>query len=197
MIIWGSYVINKTLGHGEFYCPNCKIRRNYSHLLPRKWGHLYWIPLFPMQDFDSYVECGTCSKKYNEAALRYDPERQAALQNQNLSILISQAIAIVARATGQRPSIELIADNIKSLLKTEPSLDSIKSTISNDDRDAGLKQIADYANGLTTRGKELVLRAAIDSKVMSLGGRAAAMAVGTNLGLSAAHINGILSETAD
>src|SRR5690242_1328968 len=110
MIVWGSYVMKKNLGRGEFYCPNCKTRRSYTHLKPRKWGHLYWIPLIPLDEFDSYVECGSCSKAYAEAVLQYDPEKEAKLLDERLCVLISQVFQILTRASGQGPSVEVIAD---------------------------------------------------------------------------------------
>ncbi|EYD77745.1 hypothetical protein Rumeso_00661 [Rubellimicrobium mesophilum DSM 19309] len=52
MIVWGSYVRKKVVGTGEFHCPGCGQQRDYKLQRPKKWGHLYWIPLIPMQEFD-------------------------------------------------------------------------------------------------------------------------------------------------
>jgi len=52
MIIWGTYVTKKIVSTGQFYCPRCANHRSYKLRRPKKWGHLYWIPIIPMEEFD-------------------------------------------------------------------------------------------------------------------------------------------------
>jgi hypothetical protein len=37
----------------------------------KKWGHLYWIPILPMDELGSYVECSGCSGQYKAEVLEY------------------------------------------------------------------------------------------------------------------------------
>src|SRR5215831_823784 len=75
MIIWGTYVTKKIVSTGQFYCPRCANHRSYKLRRPKKWGHLYWIRIIPMQEFDRYVECDGCKGAYQEIVLRHDPAR--------------------------------------------------------------------------------------------------------------------------
>lgn len=194
VIIWGTYVTKKELSAGQFYCPNCKSKKAYSLRRPRKWGHLYWIPIIPMEDFDPYVECSGCSKTYNEVVLQHDPEKDAQELDRQLSVLITHALAMTASANGERPSVEYIADWIAKLIGVQPSLDEIRRTMLANDREAALQHIKTYSPGLTSKGKEMVLLAAVGNRKLSEDTLYVAKQLGTSLGMTDAHVRGVLAE---
>jgi hypothetical protein len=78
MIIWGTKYLDKIEREGEFYCPSCQTRRPFRLWKKRRWGHLYWIPLFPGKFVGSWVKCGACSKEFDQKILSYDPDKQRA-----------------------------------------------------------------------------------------------------------------------
>jgi hypothetical protein len=70
MIIYGTTVIRRTMGEGQFNCPNCGGTHPYRHRKPTQFFTLYFIPLIPMgSGGEEYVECRTCSGAYTLGVL--------------------------------------------------------------------------------------------------------------------------------
>ena len=193
MIIWGSYVIRKTLGNGDYYCPNCATHRKYTLRKPRRWGHLYWIPLFVMEEFESYVECDTCKKAYREVVLQHDPVREQQQLESTLTTIITQTMALMAKARGEPPSIDKAASAIQALVRIEPPRHAIEAASLIVDREAALQNIAHHADILTTSGKEQLLSAAIAGAPLAERPLALAAQIGASLGMSPAHVQGVLA----
>ncbi len=199
MIIWGSYVTKKIIETGKFYCPGCTQHRTYNLRRPKKWGHLYWIPLIPMEEFERYVECTTCNKAWNEAALKHDPVREQRERDERLATMIAQTMALMSQENGL--SMRLageIAAATRSLVGVEVTPEATFAIVS---KTTGAQQIlsnvAENADYLTDRGKELVLQAAISvARIQPLddGGRALAVAIGQHLKMTSAHVTGVLAE---
>jgi hypothetical protein len=78
-IVWGSKIIEKKLGQGVFFCPDCYKETTYSHIKLQKWFTLYWIPLFPTKTLDTVVKCDKCTTMYKERIL--DIQAAAAVGN--------------------------------------------------------------------------------------------------------------------
>ena len=121
MIIWGTYVTKKVISIGQFYCPGCNNHRNYKLRRPKKWGHLYWIPLIPMDEFERYVECEACNGAYREVVLQHDPIRAQRELEQNLSGMLCQLMSLVA---GEKNGVsvrlsDLIAASVRDIVKVE------------------------------------------------------------------------------
>src|SRR5262245_25179477 len=102
MIIFGSYVREKVIKTGDFYCPNCQDYRIYKLVEPRKWGHLYWLPLIPMEEFDIYAKCNSCTRQYRPAVLEYDPIRARQEATTGVIALVSQVMTMIADARGEQ-----------------------------------------------------------------------------------------------
>ena len=64
MIIFGTYVIHKTLGEGHFGCPQCLGVTSYRIRRGRWFFHILFIPLIPMKRTAPFVECLTCKGKW-------------------------------------------------------------------------------------------------------------------------------------
>lgn len=196
MIIWGSYVMNKVVKSGNFHCPNCNTQQPYQLLLPRKWGHLYWIPLIPMENFDQHVACGKCQKTYKEVVLDYDPVGDKLKFNTAMSKMIGHAMTLMATAANLQTSPDRVALTIKQILGTEPEPMVLAQSLAPVEPQAALEIIKQNANGLNPVGKEMLLRAALSGVDFSQATRARAQDIGTGLGMTPAHINGVLAEVA-
>jgi hypothetical protein len=59
IIIFGSKVRYKTLSTGQFYCPQCKARRDYELRQARNWFSVYFIPVIPLNQIGELVTCCT------------------------------------------------------------------------------------------------------------------------------------------
>jgi uncharacterized tellurite resistance protein B-like protein len=75
MIIFGTRGIRSTLSRGTFHCPICRLERSYKKKNLRKWGHIYWIPIIPMGDYGTYVECDSCNNTFKEEVLTLPPPK--------------------------------------------------------------------------------------------------------------------------
>lgn len=73
IIIWGSRGITSTIEGGEFYCPQCDAREEYTHKQNRPFFTLFFIPVFPIGGATRYVECHGCGRTFSEDVLSYEP----------------------------------------------------------------------------------------------------------------------------
>lgn len=64
MLIFGTYVIHRTLGEGHFMCPQCMGVTAYRVRRGRWFFHILFIPLIPMKRTPAHVECLTCRSKF-------------------------------------------------------------------------------------------------------------------------------------
>lgn len=201
MIIWGTYVTKKIIQKGEFFCPGCAEHRGYHLRRPKKWGHLYWIPLIPMQELDRYVECTVCDKAWNETVLQHDPIREQHQRDDNLATTLAQLMLLMSGEGGLTPALtDKIIEATERLLGVNATPESIASAVmSGSDRNAVLSSTAQQADSLNDRGKEATLRAVIAvAPGRPLGEREWILAsdIGKHLGMSSAHVSGVLTEMA-
>ena len=202
MIIWGTYVTKKIVSTGQFYCPRCASHRGYKLRRPKKWGHLYWIPIIPMEELGRYVECEGCNGAYQEIVLQHDPERAQREFEDNIARMLCQIMSLMA---GERDRVSLrlsdqIAASIRDILKIEMSPAAIQAAVSNgaNDLQSVLSDIEQQAPSLSARGKDMVLRAAIAAASLPLTEprHAFAAEIGKRLGMMPAHVSGVLAEFA-
>lgn len=73
MIIFGTKGKKKVLARGKFHCPHCSARRSYEQIRYGKYFSLYFIPIFPVENLDEYIECATCSIMYDMTVLQQQP----------------------------------------------------------------------------------------------------------------------------
>jgi len=200
MIIWGTYVTKKVISTGQFYCPGCSNHRNYKLRRPKKWGHLYWIPIIPMDELERYVECDACKGTYREVVLQHDPIRAQREFEQNVSGMLCQVMSLMANErTGKSMRLsDLIAGSVRDILKVEMTPASIRSAVGPGPAqpETVLTNVERQASTLSERGKDLVLRAAVLAapKPLTSSGHALAAEIGRRLGMMPAHVNGVLAE---
>ncbi len=69
IIIFGNKVRYKTLATGQFYCPQCKAKRDYELRQARNWFSIYFIPIFPLNQLGEVVTCLTCGTNFPREVL--------------------------------------------------------------------------------------------------------------------------------
>jgi len=201
MIVWGTYVTKKIIDKGQFFCPGCAQHQGYNLRRPKKWGHLYWIPLIPMQELDRYVECTACDKAWNETVLQHDPIREQHQRDDRLATMLAQLMLLMSGEGGLTPALtDRITEATEKLLGVEATPESIATAVmSGTDRNTVLSNAAREADSLNDRGKEATLRAVIAiAPGRPLGEREWMLAsdIGKQLGMSPAHVSGVLTEMA-
>lgn len=75
MLIFGTYVIHRTLGEGHVMCPQCMGVTAYRVRRGRWFFHILFIPLIPMRRTPAHVECLTCRSKFALGVLGADAAR--------------------------------------------------------------------------------------------------------------------------
>lgn len=195
MIIWGSYVIRKELKSGQFYCPHCETDRRFIHKLPRRWGHLYWIPLIVLDTHDSYVECQTCSKAYQEQVIDYDPRKERAQRLEDLAVMIGQVMVHVTYAADRPTPLPEIERSVRDLLELEHLSPEAKVQIRTPISQTRMLDMArEHGGNLAPRGQELVLRAALGSGPLGAQAQALVAEIGIAMGMTVTHVRGVLAE---
>lgn len=81
LLIFGLRIYFRTVGQGTFHCQRCGGDRPYRRRSGRRWIHLFFVPLIPLDRVGEYVQCDTCRAKYRTEALRMPTtaQMQAAL----------------------------------------------------------------------------------------------------------------------
>ena len=206
IIVWGSYVTNKVLSTGQFYCPRCRLDGGYKLRQPREWATIFWIPLFPLKNFDRYVECDACNATYGEHILRQDratAQRELDAEREryaNLAGMICQLMTLMAderNAVSDRLT-DQIAGAVRHVLKIEMPPEAIHAAIAAGPGDPAevFRNVERHAASLTDRGKGLVLRAAVVAAKKPLTESTGALVaeVARRLGVAPARVHDLLAE---
>jgi hypothetical protein len=69
IIICGTKGRYKTITTGQFYCPQCKTKRDYELRKARNYFALYFIPIIPLGDAGEFVTCLTCATNFQKDVL--------------------------------------------------------------------------------------------------------------------------------
>ncbi len=77
-IMWGFKVMFRSVGEGEFHCPGCGVDRRYSLRRARRWFTLFFIPVIPLKEVGSVIECSTCHRRFSEEVLSLPTANETA-----------------------------------------------------------------------------------------------------------------------
>lgn len=75
MIIFGTYVLHRTLARGTFECPHCQGVADCQIRRGRRWFHIMFIPLIPLGAQPEHVRCLRCKALWNLAVLGADGDQ--------------------------------------------------------------------------------------------------------------------------
>jgi hypothetical protein len=204
MIFFGTTSTTKVIGEGEFYCPQCETRRRYELKRLKRWVHLYWIPIIPLEEVSRWVNCLSCNGDFKEVVLEHDPDRQREEFERAFEAAMSTVMLKVALADGavSTEKAELIAD-ILSRFQSKPC-SSVEvagriEQVRGDNRSIH-EIVSSLAGKLTDSGKELMMKAAVLVAASGTGAISDAatpllIECGQAIGMSSAHLRGVVSET--
>jgi rubredoxin len=197
LIIFGFRTRPSTVSEGNFYCPRCGADRHYALQRFRKWFTLFFLPVFPIgKAVGEQVKCQTCGTAFR-------PEVLHAPTSASLSDNLRDTMRVAAVAM-------LSAGNPEHLAARQAAVAAIASSGAAGYGDADLSEdllnhdpshlagpVSQLAPGLNDQGKELFLSRlaaiAVADGPLDEGERAVLEAVGAGLGLSAAHVLGIVT----
>ncbi len=203
MIIFGTRGITTTPNTGTFHCPNCQGDQDFRQRRVRRFFHLYFIPIIPLNTVGEYVECRACKDTYNTRVLSYNPaaaaeqleaEYKAAIRSVMIHILLADGhiddtevdtvIDIYERISQQRLTQREVHENIDTIRRSGISF---------------TRHLQALQGRLNDTGKETVLRSALmvaladgefhesEQKMLTQ--------VGLDLGMTPAHVKGVIHDT--
>lgn len=204
MIIWGTRGITSSLAKGFFNCPKCDQQRSYDHKKVRRFFTLYFIPLIPLENLGEYVECQFCKGTYKEEVLRYDPRAQEQALREAFDYALQRSLVLVMLADGSAQEVEL--QTLATLCRSHggrslapPELQSLIARATADVHPLA-QQLGTLAEQLNTAGKERLLTAAVQMAAADGDLQPPELdileAIARALGVSSAHLKGIVSENA-
>jgi hypothetical protein len=69
IIIWGWRALTYVLGTGQFFCPRCGGDAPYRHLRRRRWFTFFFLPVIPLEELGTHIECSRCRATFTESVL--------------------------------------------------------------------------------------------------------------------------------
>lgn len=202
MILFGTRGITTTPEKGTFYCPQCASTQPYNFKRVRRFFTLYFIPLIPLDRLGEYIECPTCQGTFDKTILDYDPASEALKIEAFFFLAVKQVMIGMLLADGEidDEEVKMLQAHYREITGTELPEDEIREEIAviHAGGSSAIEMVQGVAPQLNDSGKETVIRAAyaiaaadgtIDPSEQALLAQ-----VGTALGLSTAHMAGILQQ---
>jgi hypothetical protein len=90
---------------GEFFCPGCGGDRNYRRQQGRRWLRLFGLPVLPLGDAGSTLQCTSCSARYPLDALERPTSGNLLAMLRTAQYTIALTV-LAAGGTGSRAARE-------------------------------------------------------------------------------------------
>jgi hypothetical protein len=198
LLIFGFRVRFKTTGTIAFFCPRCGGDRHGNTRVARRWFTLMFLPIIPLNTVGEVVECTTCHGRFSPGVTA---QPTTAALGQVLANAVRVLTALIVRsgdATDPAMRAAAVAD-VRSAAGTydEATLDSDMASI---DPATAEQYVTPLADGLAVAGKERLIadltRVALAGGTVTANQRQVIDLVGRGVGLTPAHITGIVSSVA-
>ncbi|MDQ1435237.1 MAG: hypothetical protein QOF59_2053, partial [Actinomycetota bacterium] len=199
ILIWGFRARAKAVSTGEFFCTRCGVDRSYVLQQIRRWFTFFFIPLFPVgKPLGEQVKCSTCGTCFRPEVLNtptsatFSENLRGAVRFAAMSMLdagdsSNEAARSAAIDAARRAGAETYDD--AWLTNDLGALDSSQLG----------EYVAPLAQGLNLQGKETfieqVARIGLADGPLSPSETRVLESLSATLGLSAAHLRGIVIST--
>jgi hypothetical protein len=197
LIIFGFRVFFRTLAQGTFHCRRCGGDRQYRHRAGRRWFTLFFLPVIPLNAVGEHVQCTGCRTRYVTDVLGQPTTAQmqaalpagmraavsAMLRSGDPSNQASRQRAVEAVVRSGVPDYNeamLDADLMQSFDVIRPALNQVGAQLAIQAREWYLAE---------------VIRIAMADGPLSETERHAALAIGTDLGMTQAQVIGVVAMT--
>ncbi|GAA4492148.1 TerB family tellurite resistance protein [Actinoallomurus oryzae] len=197
LLIFGLSVFFRTIGQGDFHCPNCGGDRHYRQRVARRWFTLFFIPVIPLNHVGEVIECGTCRGRFNLDVLRLPTAQQMAA-----ALPMAMRAAVGAVLVAGDPADSAARTRAVEAVRGYGMADFDDETLAADleERPDGTDEVIAQAGAqLTTEAREWflaqVVRVALADGAIGAGERQALHAVAGRLGMTPAHAVGVISTT--
>ncbi len=197
LLIFGLAVFFRTVGEGDFHCPNCGGDRHYRQRVARRWFTLFFLPVIPLNRVGEVVECRACRGRFDLAVLRMPTARQME--------------AVLPEAMRRASAIVLVAGDPADSRARARAVEAVRGYGAADFDDDILQADLEAAAGdpddaiaragaqLATEAREWflaqVVRVALADGALGDAERQALHLVANRLGLTPAHAFGVIATT--
>ena len=164
MILFGTHAVPSTFSTGEFFCPHCEKRTSYEHKMLRKYFHVWYIPLIPLEFVGGYIECKKCGNTFSLEVISYNPKEETERFYADFKRILRRVMVYMILAEGNATNTEM--QTIRSLYsgatgeeisKSDVELEVKQMRTSRSDVEIDL---LDFERALSPIGKELLVKAA-------------------------------------
>jgi hypothetical protein len=190
-------VFFRTLAQGTFHCRRCGGDRQYRHRAGRRWFTLFFLPVIPLNAVGEHVQCTSCRTRYVTDVLGQPTTAQmqaalpagmraavsAMLRSGDPSNPASRQRAVEAVIRSGVPDYNeamLNADLTQSFDVIRPALNQVGAQLAIQAREWYLAE---------------VIRIAMADGPLTETERHAALAIGTDLGMTQAQVIGVVAMT--
>jgi tellurite resistance protein len=197
LLIFGLSVFFRTVGEGDFHCPNCGGDRHYRQRVARRWFTLFFIPVIPLNQIGEIVECGACRGRFNPGALRMPTaERMAAALP---AAMRAAAVTVLAAGDPNDSAARGRAvETIRGYGVADFDDDALDAELAGGPYDVA-QVIAEAGTQLTVEAREWFLaqlvRVALADGMIAEGERQALHEIAGRLGMTPAHAVGVIATT--
>ncbi|MEO6987363.1 MAG: zinc-ribbon domain-containing protein [Aquihabitans sp.] len=198
LLIWGFKIRSKLLSDHTFFCPGCGGDRSGRLLAARRWFTFFWIPLIPLKQVGEYVACDTCHGHFEAAVL--DLPTTATLGGMITNATHALTLMMVRMADTVSPELQAHAlRDLRGIIASYDEL-TLHREVAQIDTTLAEQYVAPLADGLEVTGKERMMadlvRTGLADGNLSADQRHLIDRVGRGLGLTPAHITGIVANVA-
>ncbi len=157
--------LDLTRGKGEFFCPVCRLPSTYKLKKRKQFVTLYFIPLIPINDVDTFIRCDRCRNKFGEEIPTLMAGAELAVPNESdrpeditLRLMV---LAMIADGTVDDRELQMVQTVYSELFGQPIGLSEIRQTAAAADRMhlALSAYAALYANRLSIDEKHAAIRA--------------------------------------
>jgi uncharacterized tellurite resistance protein B-like protein len=126
-IIFGTRGIRSTVQEGQFYCPQCDGQTRFKQKKVTQFFTLYFIPLIPLGNKGTYVECQSCRNTFIDRILemhqeiditdRQEPKQRIENPKPQLTTAPRKTLSLAEKLAAEEQS--LAADTEKMAAKVD------------------------------------------------------------------------------
>ena len=204
MIFFGTKGRAIEMDKGNFHCPNCNSKKDYSKKYVQTWFTLYFIPIFPVgEKKNEHIECQECENIYHVEVANYQPSLDAEKIESEYEKALKNVLCLMILADGKikNEEVEIVSDIFNKLTNgkkfSKSQIDKITDKLKKNKKTVNdyLKEIRPYLN---SNHRELIIKAMyyIAASDAHLDENESKLLIDTAsvLEMTPAHVKGVLSE---
>jgi DnaJ-domain-containing protein 1 len=201
LVILGITPVTRTVGRGEFACPECDALRPYAHHKVQQRFVLFFVAVLPLDELGEYIECQRCRGTFRPTVLDREapaPPPAAEFRTAFLRIMLLMMLQDGRIESSERRMIQDVHQRLSGRELSDGAIEEHLDAVVIDGLSAQ-DYACEVAPLLNDLGKEMVLKAAFSVAVadglLHASERELCQQIGRALAMSSGHIEAVLSES--